>query len=72
MPSRTERLQGGVSVDDLLTQGSYLHRMGIVEWCWTDYPEPQPPQWTGWLEACRWVVSDWPPFPKLSSSRERG
>ncbi len=25
--------------------------MGIIEWCWTDYPEPQPPRCAGWLEA---------------------
>ena len=26
--------------------------MGIMEWCWTNHPEPQPLWWSGWLEAC--------------------
>ncbi len=30
--------------------------MGIVEWCWTDYPEPQS-QRSGWLEAAGWIPS---------------
>ena len=32
--------------------------MGVTEWCWTDYPEPQS-QRSGWLEAAGWIPSDW-------------
>ena len=28
--------------------------MGVTEWCWTDYPDPQS-QRSGWLEAARWI-----------------
>ncbi len=42
----------GLSIaDDLLKPPRHLHRMGVTEWCWTDYPGPQPPQGSGWLEA---------------------
>ncbi len=27
--------------------------MGVTEWCWTEYPEPQR---SGWLEACGWIT----------------
>ncbi len=33
----------------------HLHRMGVTEWCWTDYPEPQPARDTGWLEVAGWI-----------------
>ncbi len=32
--------------------------MGVTEWCWTDYPEPQPPEWSGSLEMCGWIPDD--------------
>ena len=30
--------------------------MGVTEWCWTDYPQPQPPRRSGWLEAYGWIT----------------
>ena len=29
--------------------------MGVTEWCWTDYLEPQS-QRAGWLEAVGWIT----------------
>ncbi len=43
-------------VDDLLNPRRHLHRMGITQWIRTDYPEPQPPRWSGRLEAAGWIA----------------
>ena len=43
-------------VGDPLNPAVIIHGMGITEWCWTDYPELQPPRWSEWLEAAGWTL----------------